>query len=332
MLEIQSYDSQYETMWDQFVLESTVNGTFLQTRRFLNYHPEGRFQDASFMVFDKKGHLVAVCPACAKIEDGGKLFDSHAGSTYGGILIEKKWYKAGKVLDIIQALENHLRNCGFDKVILRQTPSILSVENVDLLQYCFYYLGYQCCNALSLYVDFDGYKEDILAEFSQGKRTDVHNCQKRGLYDRKLTSFSEIEQLHSLLSKSLEKYHTKPIHTAEELYSFQEDRLKGECECFGIFDGDKMVASSMLFYFMRNSVAHTQYLCADPDYKQISPMTYLYYTTLVEMRKRGYKKVSWGTGTENLGRYLNEGLVKSKEYYGSRHNVNLIFIKKINKS
>ena len=50
------------------------------------------------------------------------------------------------------------------------------------------------------------------------------------------------------------------------------------------------------------------------------------------MRKRGYKKVSWGTGTENLGRYLNEGLVKSKEYYGSRHNVNLIFIKKINKS
>lgn len=48
MLEIQSYDSQYEAMWDQFVLESTVNGTFLQTRRFLNYHPEGRFQDASF--------------------------------------------------------------------------------------------------------------------------------------------------------------------------------------------------------------------------------------------------------------------------------------------
>ncbi len=331
MLNVQLYDEQYRDLWDQFVMERAVNGTFLQTRRFLSYHPKGRFTEASYLIFDDKMHLVAVCPGCIKEEDGERLFDSHAGTTYGGIIIEKKWYKACKVIEIIQALESCLKNSGFDKVILKQTPSILSVETVDLLQYSFYYLGYQCCSALSLYVDFDDYKEDILSEFSQGKRTDVHNCLKKGLYDRKLNTFAEIQQLYMLLAKNLEKYNAKPIHTAEELFDFQEVRLKDECDCFGVFDGEKMVAASMLFYFKKNSVAHTQYLCADAEYKQLSPMTYLYYTTLVRMKEQGYRKVSWGTVTENLGSYLNEGLVKSKEYYGSKHNINPIFIKNLSK-
>ncbi len=330
MLEVVLYDTQYEEIWDNFVMERAVNGTFLQSRRFLNYHPQGRFLDASCLIFDDKKHLLAVCPACVKMENGEKIFYSHAGSTYGGVLIEKKWYKVSKVIEIIQAIEEFLKENNFDKILLKQTPSLLSSESVDLLQYCFFYLGYHCYNALSLYVDFEDYKEDILSEFSQGKRTDVHNCQKRGLYDRKLTSFSEISQLYDLLVKTLKKYDTKPIHTAEELYNFQTVRLKDECECFGIFESDTMVAASMMFYFKRVGVAHTQYLCANTDYSKLSPMTYMYYTTLVEMRKRGYKRVSWGTGTENFGLYLNEGLVKSKEYYGSKYSINPVFIKELN--
>ena len=48
MYEILPYKSDMESRWDRFVMEESVNGTFLQTRKFLNYHPEGRFQDASF--------------------------------------------------------------------------------------------------------------------------------------------------------------------------------------------------------------------------------------------------------------------------------------------
>lgn len=28
-----------ESEWDQFVLEKSMNGTFIQTRKFINYHP-----------------------------------------------------------------------------------------------------------------------------------------------------------------------------------------------------------------------------------------------------------------------------------------------------
>ena len=49
-LEIVKYEDKYQEAWDQFVLKNSVNGTFLQTRNFLNYHPEGRFVDASVLV------------------------------------------------------------------------------------------------------------------------------------------------------------------------------------------------------------------------------------------------------------------------------------------
>lgn len=329
MFEIVTYDIQYEKIWDDFVMERSVNGTFLQTRRFLNYHPAGRFNDNSCLIFDDKKHLIAVSPACTKMDNGEKVYYSHAGSTYGGVLIDQKWFKTGKVIEVIQALEEHLKGEGYNQIILKQTPSIFASENVDLFQYCFFYLGYRCYNELNLYVDFEDYSEEILAEFSQGKRTDVHNCQKRGLYTKKLTSFSEISELHDLLQKTLLKYNLAPIHTTKELYDFQAERLHDECECFGVFEKDRMIAASMMFYFKRAEVAHTQYLCADPEYRQLSPMSYMYYAMLVEMRRKGYKKVSWGTGTENMGLYLNEGLVKSKEYYGSKHGINPIFVKKL---
>lgn len=326
-MKIEKYESKFENIWDEFVMEKACNGTFLQTRRFLNYHPEGRFTDASYLVYDDKQHLVAVCPACKKIEDGKKILYSHGGSTYGGIIIDKKWYKTSKVIEIIQSLELTWRTEGFTKAVIKQTPSILATENVDLIQYCFYYLGYQCCNELNLYVDFEGYKEDILSEFSQGKRTDVHNCQKRGLYCKKIITYEEITQLHKLLEMTLAKYKKTPVHTIDEIYEFQTERLSNECECFGIYEGDNMLAASMMFYFHHAEVAHAQYLCADPEYNRLSPMTYIYYAMLVEMRKRGYKKVSWGIGTDNMGLYLNEGLIKSKEYFGSKHAINPIFIK-----
>ena len=39
MFRFERYNEQDEEIWDDFVMEKSVNGTFLQTRRFLNYHP-----------------------------------------------------------------------------------------------------------------------------------------------------------------------------------------------------------------------------------------------------------------------------------------------------
>ena len=107
-----------------------------------------------------------------------------------------------------------------------------------MIKYAYYYLGRASYDELNLY------------------------CIKRGLTCRKLTEYGQIEQLIELLAITLRKYDKEPIHTPQEIYEFIKIRLKEECECFGIYDADKMIAASMLFYFNNVGVAHTQYLCA----------------------------------------------------------------------
>ena len=59
---VRPYTPADEAEWDRFVMHESGNGTFLQTRNFLNYHPAGRFTDASLMVYNEHGGLGAVCP------------------------------------------------------------------------------------------------------------------------------------------------------------------------------------------------------------------------------------------------------------------------------
>ena len=57
---VKPYDIQYETLWDDFVENKSVNGTFLHTRRFFNYHPKNRFKDYSLIIFNEKHNISAV--------------------------------------------------------------------------------------------------------------------------------------------------------------------------------------------------------------------------------------------------------------------------------
>lgn len=326
---IQKYQEKEYEAWDKFVLEESVNGTFLQTRKFLNYHPKDRFRDDSLLFFDKKGHLIATCPACKEMEKEKKVFYSHKGSTYGGLLIGKKYYNVESVIAIIEQLDIYLKNNKYDKVYLKITPDIFSKKRSDLIQFALEYMNYQSYGELNLYVPFNEYKADILSNFSQGKRTNIHNCEKAGIRIQQLYSQNEISIFYQILSETLAKYNISPIHSIEELYDFANVRLRDECEFYGAYIEDEMIAGSMMFIFEPNKSAHAQYLCAKKGFERLSPMSYMYYSMLKIMKERGIEKVSWGITTENCGRYLNMGLAKSKEAYGSSYLVNRTYYKEI---
>ena len=59
---VRPYTETLADKWDAFVMSHAVNGTFLHTRRFLNYHPQGRFEDCSLMIYNAQ-ELCAVIPA-----------------------------------------------------------------------------------------------------------------------------------------------------------------------------------------------------------------------------------------------------------------------------
>ena len=328
MFRFERYNEQDEEIWDDFVMEKSVNGTFLQTRRFLNYHPKDRFVDESIIIYNKKNNIAAVCPACLIEEDGKKIFFSHKGTTFGGIIIDKKHYRAKYLIEMVKEFKEFILKENFDEMYLKMTSDIFSRVESDLFQYAFQYNDFKEFKELSTYIDLDTYKEDILSNFAQGKRTNVHNCVKEGLLTKELEADEEIKVFYDILCENLSKYDTKPVHTLQELLELKKNKLKSECGFYGTFLGDEMIAGSMMFYFPKVHCAHTQYLAARQDYNKLSPMTYMYYSMIKKMKELGYKKVSWGTATEDLGSYLNIGLITSKEDFGSRYCNNLTYFAK----
>ena len=81
--EIRRYDKSGKTEWDAFV-RCSRNGTFLFLRDYMDYHAD-RFHDSSLMAYHG-GRLCALLPAHCE----GKLFCSHRGLTYGGIVTDER--------------------------------------------------------------------------------------------------------------------------------------------------------------------------------------------------------------------------------------------------
>lgn len=320
------FTTEDEKNWDNFIKQQSINGTFLQSRNFLNYHGTEKFKDVSLLVYNEKGNIAGLVPACEREQDGKKVFFSHLGSTFGGLIVDKKHHCAKHLVPMVEELKEFLKEEGYNRVILKQTSDIFSKENTSLFQYVFWHAGFTEYKELSTYVDYAQYKDEIISNLAQGKRTNVHNCEKQGLELRELTEDEQIGKFYDILCENLQKYDTKPVHTLEELLEFKNERLVDSCGFYGIFHEDEMLAGGMMFYFPEVSCAHTQYLAARQEFNKLSPMSYMYYALIVEMKKRGYQKLSWGTVTEERGAFLNMGLITSKEDYGSKHCNNYTYI------
>jgi len=325
MFRVEEYTKEQEQEWDYFVLRQSVNGTFLQTRNFLNYHPKDRFTDASFLIY-QKGKLAAVCPACIVSEQGKNILYSHKGSTFGGVIIRSGFYTAEKVRQILQAVDEYCAE-RYDSVVFKNTSNLFSVEKGDLLEYMLGCCGYENYTELSTYIDLEKTGDDVKDGFDRNKKRNILKCEEQGLLFRKLNGEEEIRSFHQLLTINLSKYGVKPVHTAEELIQFQTVRIPDDVRFYGVFSGAKMLAAGMLFLFPRTRAVHAQNLSADYRFTEFSPVTWLYYKVIECAKAQGYKYLSWGISTEDAGKKLNMGLIRNKESYGSRYDLNRTFIK-----
>lgn len=325
---IKRYENIDEVQWDSFIQNESINGTFLQERRFLNYHKEGRFVDESLMFFSED-ELVAVCPGCEVYEDGVKTFFSHKGSSYGGFVVKKSIYTVEKIVAMISEFEKYLIEHQYKKCVLKPTLKLLSTENTDLLEYCLYYKKYREYKELDFYIDYQTCKAEMMNNLSNMKKRLVKKCINAGLEMKELTQKEEIADFHRILSENLKKFDTAPVHTVEELWDLYQNRLPEEMKFYGAYLDGKMLAGTMVFLFHKTKCAHTQYLASDLSYNKLSPMSFIYYAVAKLYQELGYKTLSWGIATEHLGLEINEGLIKNKESFGSTYAVNYIFEKNL---
>lgn len=324
-LRIQVYDSTKEKEWDEFVINEAINGSFLHTRNFLNYHPRERFKDSSLLLYEEH-KIIAVIPACEIEEDDMKVFVSHKGSTYGGIVIHRDYYKAERLISIVEVVDLYLKE-KYDKVILKITPDLFCIEKSDLLQYVLSYHGFSSYSELNTFIDLDMVNDDVIDIFDRNKNRNIKKCIEHNLSFRDLVQDSEITTFYDLLKINLSKYNLTPIHTLPELLDFKNFRIPNNVKFCGVFDGEKMMAAGMLFVFDNVNVIHAQNLSADYTFKEYSAITFLYYKVIEMAKKDGYKALSWGISTEEQGKILNTGLIRNKESYGSDYQLNRTYYK-----
>lgn len=325
-LHIIPYENSREAEWDRFVMQESANGTFLQTRRFLNYHPEGRFQDASFFVENQKNAIIAVIPAAVRQQDEKQMLISHLGSTYGGPVIRETYNTAERCLEVVQTVDQYASE-HFDRAEFKLTPALLQKKESAALEYAFYHQDFYCYEELNTWVPLNQMNKDtLLASFRQNKKYDVKKALKWDLKFEQL-DLKNIDNFYFLLCQSLSKYNARPVHTVDEMQELLENRLKKEASLFGVWDGNRLVAGSMTFSFVQCNVLHTQYIAYDSTIKDYSPAAFLYYKILEQGILDGYSCVSFGISTENHGKYLNQGLISSKEGYNARHDINRTYYK-----
>lgn len=323
---VEDYKIEYKDDWERFVLFNSINGTFLQSRAFLEYH-QTRFEDASLIIY-KGNEIMAVLPACRCIEGEDVVFYSHKGSTYGGIILSEKIYTPTKLDILFSEIELYLKNDGFTRIVFKQTPSIYEKKDTNLLEYFMYKEGYAQYVELNYYMPLEEYVENIALQFTASKRRDYKYSLKNELEFRQLNSLKEIKEFYTVLSKNQRRLEIKSVHSFEELIDLKYNRLSQNIEFYGVYKDEKLIAGSMVFLF-ENDVFHTQYLASDEDYLKCYPMDYLIYHLIETAISKKMTYFSFGICTEDRGRYLNLGLSRFKEGFGTHFCNNKIYEKNL---
>jgi len=320
MYEILPYSPELDKRLDHFVECESVNGTFLQTRRFLNYHPAGRFTDASFAL-EKSGTIVAYFPGVAKEQ----TFISHAGTTFGGPIIAKSFYSGSRLLEILKEADQHLTS-RFKNIRFKITPAIFAEESPDLLEYMLEHMGYTRHTELSSYCTLHS-GVDPLEICDKECRRIFKKSEIEGIRFGNLEKTEDFETFYHFLEISKSKHNVHPVHTLQELYDLKDNRIPDHIRFRGIWDNDTLVAAMMLFLFEGTKTIHGQYIAPNPDYEKFQPTTALYVRVMREAAQEGYKQISWGISTEDGGNYLNESLLRFKESLGAKASVNAFYTK-----
>ena len=323
---LERYTEEKESAWDKFINEKSMNGTFLQTRKFINYHPKDRFEDASIMIY-KGNDVVAVVLGCIVDIDGVKYYFSHRGTTFGGFIVCKQVYSVSNITEIIDMCEAFIKDEGCQAIYLKQTAGIFQKERTDLVDYFLYQKGYTEYSELNFFMELDRYKEDVTSQFTSSKRRDYRYSLKNDFEFRALDE-KDIPEFHRILTLNHDRLNLPTIHTIEDLLDLKYNRFNERIDFYGVFYEGKMIAGSMIFKF-DGDIYHTQYLASDDEYLKMFPLDFLICNLLQQAVNENMKVFTFGICTEDSGRYINVGLSRFKEGFGAEYCINKSFEKRI---
>ncbi len=321
------YNDAYREAWDELVMNASYNGNFLQTRRFLDYHEKNKFIDHSLMFF-KGETLAAVMPA--NVSKSGNRLISHAGSTFGGLVIRDIFCSTMNYKWIFSDLINHFEEQGYESMELKMPHWLYRRldESNELLDYFFQLNGFVCRSEVGFFVDLSRLSENFETQFDSLRRRKLKKSYQQNLLFRELKSDEEIKRFYGVLEDNMCKFDTVPVHTFDELLDLKRNRLSDIVSFYGVYHENDLIAGSMVFSFGDRKVFHTQYLASRHDCLEYCPNEYMYTNLMRRAKDLEYRFLSFGTSTLEHGNVYNESLGLFKEGFHTDTYLNRTYILK----
>lgn len=309
MYSLKPYSPQLEGDWEK-ALQSAINGTFLHSRNYLEYHGE-RFSDASLIIY-RENMPVGIFPA----HRNGEEIHSHQGLTYGGLVISFM-LSLENILLMFRELLRYYAESGVRQVHIKDLPSIYVGSSTEWLPYLMFIVGGKVSRsdltfAVPLPLDSDKY--------SKGRSWGIKKAHKKGLKVKETQDFRGFWE-KVLIPNLWSRHQVQPVHSLEEIQCLANIN-NPLIRQFEVWDKDELVAGTTVFE--TTTTAHTQYISSTQQGKEISALDLLIHHLMVEVYS---KKSFFDFGIVNMeqGRKINRGLMEWKESFGARPYVHLTY-------
>lgn len=294
------YDASMKEDWDYFIGVSK-NGTFLFRRDYMDYHSD-RFHDHS-LVFLSKSAIVAVLPASSS----GNVFSSHAGLTYGGLVMARS-ITAVDVIDIFRLIISYLSENRFSSFIYKAVPHIYhQIPAEEDLYALFRYNASLTARGISSAI----LQRDRL-KFRNIRRYGIKKARKNGVYVSKTSDFSDFWDI--LEANLYDRHGLSPVHSLQEI-SLLASKFPDEIALYVAKIEEETLAGVVVY--KTKTVAHSQYISASPKGRDLGALDFLFDHLIHDIYSDSLF-FDFGISTEGDGHFLNESLLYQKEGFGGR--------------
>lgn len=326
IIKISDLDEKEKNKVDEFILDKSSNGEFINTLKYLSYHPDGRFIDDSIIVKDlSSGVIKSVVMAGCNISDKD-LIVSHPGTTFSGPIF-KSTQGVGEIDEILKLILGYYENKYYG-IQFRTQPTVYSSQPIEDIPYLLIKSGFDLgYTALANVINLCDIKDeiDIFSTYESKRRNQVrksikdydYNFQKEDLID---------EYIWNNMNDNLErKFDASTTHSFSEITDLK-DRFPENIIPYVMHKNGGEYGAFALVYKFKN-VFHTQYLDLNYNLRLEYPNLLLIHNLIKLAIDEGFRFFSFGASTENGGEDINEGLYNYKKGFGGGRIIQPVYKK-----
>ena len=299
----------HRDLWEGF-LPTTVNGNLFQARRFLEYHPEGRFEDHS-LLFWRGDQLFAVAAG----EAANGLWLAHRFTSHGGIAV-RPHLSAAEALDVVFTLLSYAEAQGWTRLSLRFVPDILAEAPFTTLAWALSIFGFTEDSREMTWCAVPRFssEQQLLESYHESEYYAVTKALRHGLMFRETDDFARFWQL--LESGLKQRFEVAPTHSLAEIRTVCAS-CPGEVRLHGIYTPDGGLIAGGLIFDVSGTGSHCFYLAQDYAFQNLRAMPLLMHSINAEYAVKRARKLNYGVFTAHGAEELNLGLSRFKSKFSS---------------